>query len=95
MTTFEQLRFFILLFDIGEIISRKEIMEQEFGGDVSLDNYRNWFTKAGYLEWVSSGKYKVIKYPKEGLTSRDLRKEAYPHWRNWYEYRYLKNKKND
>lgn len=94
MTTIEQFRAFLNLFEIGEIVSRKEILEQNFGWSVSIDNYRNWFTKAGYLEWIKPGQYKLLKYPKEGLTSRDLRKEAYPHWRNWHEYQYLNNKNN-
>lgn len=95
MTTFEQLRAFLNLFSIGEIITRKEILEviltSKPGGEITIDNYRNWFTKAGYLKWISRGKYQLICYPPTGLTSRDLRKKAYPDWKYWNEYSYLKN----
>ena len=56
MTAFEQFRVFLTYLRIGEIIYRKEILEQDFGWKVSIDNYRNWFTKAGYLEWISPGR---------------------------------------
>lgn len=88
MTSFEKFRIFLNSFEIDDSITRKEIMSKEFGLNVSIDNYRNWFTKAGYLKWISPGKYQLVKYPKY-LTSRDLRKEAYPHYKNWYEYRHL------
>ena len=90
MTTFEQFRVFLTLFEEGDIITRKEILSNKFGGITSIDNYRNWFTKAGYLKWIKRGQYELIKGPDDGLSSRDLRKEAYPHYKNWSEYFYLK-----
>ncbi len=95
MNIHKQFREFLTFIVPGEIITRKEIMETiktgKYGTQTTIDNYRNWFTKAGYLKWTSRGKYELIKFPEDELSSRDLRKEAYPHWRNWGEYRYLKN----
>jgi len=90
MTTFEKIRNFVNTKNISDVITRKEIMAQEFGWCVSIDEYRLWLTNAGYLKWVSRGKYQLIKKVPTYMTSRNLRKEAYPHWRNWYEYEYLK-----
>ncbi len=89
MTSFDKFRNFLASHKEGDIITRQTILSQKFGWFVSVDNYRNWFTKAGYLNWISRGQYKLNKNPNSSLTSRDLRKEAYPHYKNWYEYRHL------
>jgi hypothetical protein len=86
MTAFEKIRNYINTKEVSNILSRKEIMAQEFGWCVSIDEYRLWFTNAGYLKWMSRGKYEVVKKIPINMTSRKLRKEAYPNtWMNWYE----------
>jgi hypothetical protein len=91
MTNFEEFRNYVASFKKGDMLTRHEIMAKKFGGMVTIDNYRNWFTKAGYLRWVRAGLYELVKTPSTDLTSRTLRKEAYPHYKNWYEYRNLKD----
>jgi hypothetical protein len=87
MTTFDKFNNYLGHAVIGDVIRRHEILAQEFGTMTTVDNYRNWFTKAGYLKWVKAGFYEVVKTPYVGLTSRTLRKLAYPHYKNWYEYK--------
>jgi hypothetical protein len=87
MTTFNNFNNFLRNFKKGDIVTRHSIMSLKFGVMTTVDNYRNWFTKAGYLKWIKPGFYEVIKTPSIELTSRNLRKEAYPHYKNWYEYR--------
>jgi hypothetical protein len=87
MNTFDQFVNYIRKAKVGDVLTRHEILAQKFGTMTSVDNYRNWFTKAGYLHWEKAGFYKVVKTPTLSLTSRTLRKEAYPHYKNWYEYR--------
>ena len=91
MTTFDNIRNFLSSFKRGDIITRKLIISKKLGLSITIDQYRNWFTKAGYLVWLRRGNYVLIKHPNNKLTSRSLRKEAYPHYKNWYEYKY-KNK---
>jgi len=87
MNTFDKFKIYIGNAKIGDVLTRHDILAQEFGTMTTVDNYRNWFTKAGYLKWVRAGFYEVVKTPFVELTSRNLRKEAYPHYKNWYEYR--------
>ena len=94
MSIFQQLRFFLDLFEIGEIVTRKELMRPNlFYHSSSIDSYRLWFTHAGYLTWESRGVYKKAKAIPKNLSSRDLRKEAYPNHVNWEEYKHLGQKK--
>ncbi|MFW6310804.1 MAG: hypothetical protein ACOC1K_01060 [Nanoarchaeota archaeon] len=76
---------------IVEIITRKEIITTLPGSNITLDNYRNHFTLAGYLKWEKPGVYRKNNYIPNNLNSRDLRKKAYPHYKNWYEYTHLNN----
>lgn len=89
MTVFDNFRNYVSAFKKGYILTRHEIIAKKFGGMITIDNYRNWFTKAGYLRWVKAGFYELVKTPDNELTSRTLRKQAYPHYKNWWEYRHL------
>lgn len=89
MTKFEKFRTFLNFFKTGDIITRQEILSEIKGSQITTDNYRNWFTKAGYLKIIHPGRYKLLKKPPPRISSRDLRKEAYPNWRDWYEYHHL------
>ena len=92
MNIFQQVKAFFSLFEIGEEVTRKELLEvvpRRFG-TYTLDSYRLHFTHAGYLKHIGRGKYEKAKNIPEELTSRELRKQAYPHYRNWEEYKHLK-----
>jgi len=91
MNTFESFKKYLSSFKKGEIITRKEISKQNFWRIHTIDEYRLHFTHAGYLIHTGRGIYTKSKNISESLSSRDLRKEAYPHWRTWYEYKHLKN----
>lgn len=78
MNTLKQLILLLSILNEGDLISRKDIMLLNEGGQTTIDNYRNWFCKAGYLKWEKQGYYRLIKKPDENLTSVALRKEAYP-----------------
>jgi len=94
MSTFSKVKEFLSSYEIGDIISRKDLMLKKLsGGSYTVDAYRLHFTKAGYLEHISRGKYKYNKKIPSTISSRELRKEAYPHYKNWHEYRHL-NKDN-
>lgn len=64
------------------IITRQELLTLIYGQKYSwypwtVDNYRRYLTKAGYLKWLSSGRYEVVKSP---LNKRllEVKDEAYP-----------------
>lgn len=91
MNTFEKVKMYFQTFEVGAVITHQQLMKKKLGWHITVDNYRNHFTKAGYLKWLYAGHYQVVKNIPDDLSARDLRKQAYPHYRNWYEYRYLKN----
>ena len=76
---------------IGEIITRKEMLEkfrQTYSRDCqtkTLDGYRNLLTRIGILEWYKLGKYiKLQDIPKK-LTSTKARKLLYDRsWKDWF-----------
>jgi len=90
MNTFQKFKNYLSSFKEGEIIKRKEISKQSFWRIYTIDAYRLHFTHAGYLIYTKRGIYTKGKVIPKKLSSRNLRKEAYPHWRNWYEYKHLK-----
>ena len=63
MNIFQQVKAFFDLFENGETITRKELLEVVPGkfGMYTMDNYRLHFTHAGYLIWVSREVYKKGK----------------------------------
>ena len=95
MSTFTNLLGFVRSYDEGSIITRKEIMKRVNGLHVTLDQYRLHFTRAGYLNHVGRGKYELVRRPSLNLYARELRRQAYPWWREWEEYRHLKPQNND
>jgi len=84
MNLFQDLCIFLSLFHIGDLITRKQIfhnlpeLSEYVGSSNTIDNYRNWFRKAGYLETIKPGHYKLVKKIPSDLTTIQLRKEAYP-----------------
>lgn len=72
---FKELKDFIDSLEIGDIFYRKDIIKKNWKS--SIDNYRNYFCKARYLEIVGRGKYKKIKNLPKKLTLSKLFKEAY------------------
>jgi hypothetical protein len=61
--------------NIGDIIFRRNLID--FGGQ-TVDNYRNYLTKAGYLRTKHTGAYEYIKKIPANMTYDKLIKEAYP-----------------
>ena len=88
---YDKLINYINSFNVGDIITRKAIMSKKFGWHVTVDNYRNHLTNAGFLEHVGRGIYRLTEHIVEDINSRDLRKLAYPHYKNWHEYKHLTN----
>ena len=68
---------------VGEEVSRKEMVKNistilPYNSDQSIDNTRNYLTRAGYLEWKSQGVYTKVKDIPMDLTITKLMSEAYP-----------------
>jgi len=85
MNTFETFKKYVNEHKISSIITRKSIMSRKMGLKVTVDKYRLWCTRAGYLKWKSRGVYKLTKKLPESISSRSLGKKAYPNtWnKNW------------
>jgi hypothetical protein len=64
---------------VGDTISRTLIMKGLNPSEkITMDNYRNWFSQAGYITKADgSGSYTKLKQVPIGITSNQLRKEAY------------------
>ena len=61
----------------GAIITRKQIMAyMRPGRDQSIDTYRNYLTKAGFLCIIGIGKYEKIKTIPQ-LSRRDVQRLGY------------------
>lgn len=90
MTFFSKVKLYLTLVEVGELVTRKELVKTltKDKYTYTLDSYRLWFTNAGYLEHVGRGVYKKVKEIPDLLSSRDLRKEAYPHYMEWSEYKH-------
>jgi len=85
MNTFESLRQILNASILDGVITRKGILEKTGGWKHTyntVDNYRNWFTKAGYLIVLRPGVYHMVKAAPFGLTGTMLRKQAYPDYYN-------------
>jgi hypothetical protein len=65
---------------IGDVIERKRIVQlnSRCWNVSTADNYRNYFTHAGYLKIVARGRYQKMKSVPYEMTRRQLIKEAYP-----------------
>lgn len=62
---------------IGKIVTRQQIVEA-FGSKNVIDVYRNYLTRAGYLETEAPGRYKRLKDIPEEFTLTTLKKEMNP-----------------
>jgi hypothetical protein len=88
MNTYHEIRNYINKHNVSDIITRKDlilIIKSAMGcwnsGDrfTTVDKYRCWLTQAGYLKWIYSGHYEILKKIPLDLTSTKLEQEAYPH----------------
>jgi hypothetical protein len=95
MNTFTNILGFIRSFEEGSKITRKSLMAEVRGRQSTLDQYRLHFTHAGYLKHIGRGLYLLEKKPSLNLYARKLRKEAYPWWMDWHEYRHLSKSFNE
>lgn len=68
---------------IGQTFSRAKLLQElriNKGSDATnntIDNYRNYFKQAGYIETVRRGHYKLLAKPFLGMSSSTLFEEAY------------------
>lgn len=99
MNRFENVKQFLMdKYDPSKVVyvTRKELLDHfkvSYSSRYStIDQYRNHFTKAGYLSIVGRGKYLLLKSIPKDLKARELRKEAYPHWPEWNEYSHIKER---
>ena len=76
-TLFHSLITYIRKKEIGETITRQELLEEvlNLASVSTLDGYRRELTKAGYLGMIVPGEY-VIKRKPDYITTRELRLEA-------------------
>lgn len=65
-------------FNEREEVTRKMLMNDfSYANDITVDCYRNYLTKAGYLEWTKRGAYRRKLIIPESITESELRKKAY------------------
>ena len=72
---------YIRVVGVGETFSRKGLfryMELNARIQNTADSYRRYLTKAGYLEWVSRGRYRVKGILPLGTSLLSIKKKAYP-----------------
>ena len=64
----------------GRIITRKELMafRKKMGLGSSVENYRLYLTRAGFLKHIGPGKYKVVRTIPADLATTTLYAMAYP-----------------
>jgi hypothetical protein len=74
--TFEKFKSVINSLEVGCMICRRELIK--LGRHTTIDNYRNYSCQAGYLKWISSGEYLIVKHFPNGLTTGNLMKAGYP-----------------
>ena len=46
--------------------------------DTTIVKYNLWLMKAGYLERIGRGRYKVLRAIPMGMSTKSLEREAYP-----------------
>lgn len=84
--TWYNVKRYINRFKVGEIIKRKNLLKQresqyfmeswshEYG---TVDVYRRYLTKAGYLKRVRQGVYEKVKSIPIGISRRDVQRQGY------------------
>ena len=61
----------------GTVITRKNIMALWSGSDQSIDTYRNYLTKAGFLVTIRPGRYLKVKTIPYKMSRRDVQRLGY------------------
>ena len=87
MNTWETLVDYINKKEIGEILTRTELLGVKWicQSDNSIDSYRNQLAQAGFLETISPGKYRKIKNIPENISISLLTKALYDKtYRGWF-----------
>ena len=88
-STWSEIKEFINSKNIGEIITRKELMNK-FNNppQYTIDSYRILLTSSmiGVLESVGNGKYKLLRKIPENTTTTDLQKLLLEgnSWKDWF-----------
>jgi hypothetical protein len=84
MNLWETLIDYINKKEIGEILTRTELLDINYQSSNSIDSYRNQLTQAGFLETISPGRYRKLKIiPKNipiGLLSKAIYDKTYRGW---------------
>jgi hypothetical protein len=70
---------YIRTFSIGDLIYRRDLINFGRRGSQTIDNYRNYLTRAGYLKTKISGVYEYMKEIPLYMTYAQLVNEAYPY----------------
>lgn len=84
MNLWETLVDYINKKEIGEILTRKELLQIKIKYH-SIDTYRNHLSKAGFLETISPGKYRKLRNIPENMSVNTLTKIAYDKtYRRWF-----------
>lgn len=87
VSIYQKVKDFINTLKVGDTFTRQELIKatnteegikQFHDYNSTMDNYRNYFTQAGYLKTLKRGQYKILKMPDSKLTQVTLMTEAYP-----------------
>lgn len=80
----ESLLDYITNYKVGESLYRSNMKCDQIQGEIkinqgwTLDNYRIYLTKAGYLKWIFPGCYRYVKQiPVPYPTMQEVRRAAY------------------
>lgn len=93
MTMWEKYKRYINKRSIGDVIFRKDILPYLYGDQnipkstygTGGDNYRRCLEKAGILERVGRGQYKILHHIKDDVTSSLIKELAYvQNWKEWF-----------
>lgn len=76
-TTLNEMLDYIRSAKIGDLIFRRNLID-DFGYRQTVDNYRNYLTKAGYLKTKKAGVYEYMKEIPEDMNYKRLIQESYP-----------------
>jgi len=84
VNTFSRLKYILLNIPMGIAFSRAQLVESLGASKrdmVSVDNYRNYFSQAGFLEKINRrGLYRKVNPIPEDITLNKLREMAYPEY---------------
>ncbi len=90
-TIWENVKYFINSLKENEEFTRRQFLHTIYTDprvtryETTADHYRNQLTHAGFLEWVSNGRYRKIKQIPKNLKTTTLRKFLEDtSWRTWF-----------